>query len=164
MIYSACWVKTPVHFRIRFYDYAGNNKVWWRVLPHIQMTSDGSVNAGDGHRWWAHYNRLADTSKNKENAEFNSVQFLDRLGRWGDMKDNSAEILSQFFSAGGPCVQFWHGRGSLLVDVVHLAFPWPTTASPPPSKVPWRVVLDRLAWRMTCSNQNTELVAYCSLR
>ena len=34
------------------------------------------------------------------------------------------------FSAGGPCEQFWHGQGCPLFDVVYLAFPLPTTASP----------------------------------
>ena len=48
------------------------------------------------------------------------------------MKDDSAEILFQFvcFSAGGPCEQFWQGQGCPLFDVVHPAFPMPTTASP----------------------------------
>ena len=34
------------------------------------------------------------------------------------------------FSAGGLCEQFWHGLGCPLFDVVHPAFPLPTTASP----------------------------------
>ena len=34
------------------------------------------------------------------------------------------------FSAGGPCEQFWRGQGCPLFDVVHPAFPLPTTASP----------------------------------
>ena len=34
------------------------------------------------------------------------------------------------FSAGGPCEQFWHGQRCPLFDVVHPAFPLPTTASP----------------------------------
>ena len=34
------------------------------------------------------------------------------------------------FSAGGPCEQFWHGQGCPLFNVVHPAFPLPTTASP----------------------------------
>ena len=46
------------------------------------------------------------------------------------MTDDSAEILFQSFSAGGPCEQFWHGQGCPLFDVVHAAFPLPTTASP----------------------------------
>ena len=52
-----------------------------------------------------------------------------RLGRRGDMRDDSAEILP-ISSAGGPCEQFWHRQGCPLFDVVHPAFPLPTTASP----------------------------------
>ena len=33
------------------------------------------------------------------------------------------------FSEGGSCEQFWHGQGCPLFDVVHPAFPLPTTAS-----------------------------------
>ena len=44
------------------------------------------------------------------------------------MRDDSAE--NPVFSAGGPCEQFWHGQGCPLFDVVHPAFPLPTTASP----------------------------------
>ena len=32
------------------------------------------------------------------------------------------------FSAGSPCEQLWHGQGCPLYDVVHPAFPLPTTA------------------------------------
>ena len=54
-----------------------------------------------------------------------SVQFspvLDRLGRRGDMRNDSAEILFQFFSAEDPCEQFWNGRGCPFLDVVHALF------------------------------------------
>ena len=34
------------------------------------------------------------------------------------------------FSAGDSCEQFCHGRGCPLFDVIHPAFPLPTTASP----------------------------------
>ena len=57
------------------------------------------------------------------------VQSLDRLRHWGDMRDDSADSLP-VFSAGGPCEQFWHGQICPLFDVVHPAFPLPTTASP----------------------------------
>ena len=40
------------------------------------------------------------------------------------------------FSVGGPCEQFWHGQGCPLFNVVHPAFPLPTTASPISSQVP----------------------------
>ena len=45
------------------------------------------------------------------------------------MRDDSAEILLQT-SAGAHFEQFWHGQGCPLFDVVHPAFPLPTTASP----------------------------------
>ena len=44
------------------------------------------------------------------------------------MTNDLAEILFQSFSAGGPCEQFWHGQECSLLDVVHPAFPLPTTA------------------------------------
>ena len=59
-----------------------------------------------------------------------SVQSLDWLGHWGDMWDHSAEILSNLFSAGGHCEQFWHGKGCPLFDVVNPAFPPPAMVSP----------------------------------
>ena len=46
------------------------------------------------------------------------------------MTDDSAEIFFQSFFAGGPREQFWHGQGCPLLDVVHSAFPLPTTTSP----------------------------------
>ena len=46
------------------------------------------------------------------------------------MRDDSAEILFQSFSAGGTCEQFWHGKGCPLLDVVHPAFPPLTMTSP----------------------------------
>ena len=36
------------------------------------------------------------------------------------------------FSAGGPCEQFWHGQGCPVFDVVHPAFPLPTSVAHPP--------------------------------
>ena len=58
-----------------------------------------------------------------------SFQSPDRLGRRGDMGDDSANLLL-VLSAVGSCEQFWHGQGCPLFDVVHSAFPLPTTASP----------------------------------
>ena len=49
--------------------------------------------------------------------------FWEREGRF------SRDPLPVFF-AGGPCGQIWHGQGCPLLDVVHPAFPLPTTASP----------------------------------
>ena len=64
-------------------------------------------------------------------VQFSSVQSLDRLGRRGDMRDDSAEILFQFFFfPAGPCEQFWHGQGCSFFDVVLLEFPLLTMALP----------------------------------
>ena len=68
-IYMAMWrprfdkkgvLMAPIHFLTPSYD---------EVLPHVQTVSDGGANVSEGHRWWAHYNTLADTSTNEENAE-----------------------------------------------------------------------------------------------
>ena len=56
------------------------------------------------------------------------------------------------FSAGGPCELFWHGQVCPLFDVVHPAFPLRTTHRPP-CKVPQRMVLERLSWRVMCPNR-----------
>ena len=48
------------------------------------------------------------------------------------MTDDSAEILFEKFSSGGPREQFWHGQGCPLSDVVHPAFPLQTMALPTP--------------------------------
>ena len=55
-------------------------------------------------------------------VHFSSVQFLDRLGRRENMRNDSREILFQS--------SLQHGQGCPLSDVVHPAFPLPTTASP----------------------------------
>ena len=66
-------------------------------------------------------------------CQFSSVWFSS-LTDWlvGEMImiDDSAEILFQSFSAGGPCEQFWHGQNCSLFDVVHPSFSLPTTALP----------------------------------
>ena len=50
-------------------------------------------------------------------------------GGWGHEGHFSRDPLP-VFSAGGCCEQFWHGRGCPLFEVIHPAFPLPTTASP----------------------------------
>ena len=62
--------------------------------------------------------------------KFGSVQSLDRLGRRGDTGDDSAEILFQSFLQEALA---WHWWVCPFFDVVHPAFPRPTTV---PSKVP----------------------------
>ena len=80
-----------------------------------------------------HYEACTFSMCNTVIVQFSSVQSLWLTGSSEDMRDNSAEILFQFFfsffSAGGPCEQFWLGQGCPLFDVVHPAFPLPTTAS-----------------------------------
>ena len=46
------------------------------------------------------------------------------------MTADSAEILFRSFSAGGPCKQYWLGQECSLFDVIHPAYPLPTTALP----------------------------------
>ena len=46
------------------------------------------------------------------------------------MTEDLAEILFQSFSAVGTCEQLLHGQEYPLFDVVHPAFPLPTTALP----------------------------------
>ena len=64
-----------------------------------------------------------------------SVQSLDQLGSpgkgGGSIKDDSAEILFQFFFLQEAVVSnAAAGQGHPLFDVVHPAFSLPTTASP----------------------------------
>ena len=75
---------------------------------------------------------------------FSSVQFFHRLGCWGDRKDDSAETFFQS-SAESPCEKFWHWQTSPLFEVVHPAFPLPST-------VPYWMVSERLSWRVSCPN------------
>ena len=51
------------------------------------------------------------------------------------------------FSAGDPCERFWQGQICPLFDVVHPAFPLPTTL-----QGALKDVLERLLWRVTCPN------------
>ena len=60
---------------------------------------------------------------------FGSVQSRDGLGRRENLRDDSADISFQS-SAGTHCDFFWLGQGCTLFDVVHPAFPLPSTASP----------------------------------
>ena len=64
-------------------------------------------------------------------VQFSSVQSLNRLGCQGHVRDDSAEIPLPAFSAGGPCEQLWHGKECQLFDVVHPAFPLPTSVTHP---------------------------------
>ena len=59
-----------------------------------------------------------------------SVKSLGRLGHWGDMRDDSAEILFQSFLQEALVSSSGMGKGCPFFDGVHPAFPLPTTASP----------------------------------
>ena len=64
---------------------------------------------------------------------FSSFQSLDCLGRragGGGGEGRFSRDPLPDFSAGDHCEQFWHGQGCPLFDVVHRAFPLPTTAWP----------------------------------
>ena len=76
-----------------------------------------------------------------------SVQSLDRLGRRGDMWDDSAEILFQSFLQEALVSSSSMGKyvHSLMLTTHHfLCRPWRR----PPSKVPRRMALERLQWRV----------------
>ena len=64
-----------------------------------------------------------------QKTQFSSDECLDRLGHRRDTRNDSREILFQSVSGRGHCERFWHGQGCPLFDVVHLAFPLPTTTS-----------------------------------
>ena len=65
-------------------------------------------------------------------VQFSSVRFLDRSDRrgGGGHEGRFSRDDLPVFSAEGPCEQLWHGQGCPLFDIVHPAFPLPTTASP----------------------------------
>ena len=67
-------------------------------------------------------------SHKTSSSQFSSVPWpTASLGRYeGCFSRDSPPV----FSAGGPCEQFWHGQICPLFDVVHPAFPLPTTTSP----------------------------------
>ena len=72
------------------------------------------------------------------------LQSHDRLGRRGDMKDDSAEILFQSFLQEALVSSSGMGRDvhSLMLSIQHF---FCRTPRRPPSKVPWRMVLERLS-------------------
>ena len=67
-------------------------------------------------------------------SQFSSVQSLDRLGRWGDMRDDSAETLFRSFLQEA-IVRLLAWEGCPLFDVVSQAFPLQPRRRPP-SKAP----------------------------
>ena len=96
------------------------------VFPSIRRSRKARTPERRGRRGGGGINIVRKLSS----IQFSSVQCLDRVGRRGDRRDDSAAILFQSFSAGGPCEQSWLGQGCPLFDVVHPAFSLPITASP----------------------------------
>ena len=67
------------------------------------------------------------------NAEEFSVQFssvLSLIGSSGGHEGRFSRDIFPVFCAGSPREQFRHGQICSLFDVVHPAFPLPTTAPP----------------------------------
>ena len=80
-----------------------------------------------------------------------SFQSLDRLGRRGDMKDDSAEILFQSFLQEAIVSRSDMDRDvqSLMLSIRHFLC---RPRRRPPSKVPLGMILERLSYRVTCPN------------
>ena len=84
-------------------------------------------------------------------TQFSSVQSLDQLGRRGNMRDDSAEIPFQSLLQDDLVSSSGMGRHvhSLILSIQHfLCQPQHHSTS----TVPWRMVLERLSWRVTCPN------------
>ena len=65
------------------------------------------------------------------------------------MRDDLAEIFFHSFQQKAPCEKFWHGQYvcSWILSIQHfLCWPWCC----PPFKIPWRMILERLSWCVTC--------------
>ena len=105
---------------------------------------------GDYSRWYAHWNRPVVTPCCCS-VQFSSVQSFDRLGRRGDMRDDSAEILFQSFLQEALVSSSGMGRDvhSLMLSIQHFLC---RPRHRPPCKVSLRMVLERLTWRVTCRN------------
>ena len=89
------------------------------------------------------------SGRGTETGQFSSVQPLDQLGHSGGHEGRfRIRSSSSFFSAEGPCQQFWHGQICPLFYVVHL----PTTVSPTLQDALKDFVLERLLWHVICVN------------
>ena len=85
--------------------------------------------------------------------QFNSVQSFYQLGRWGNMRDDSAEVFFQTFLQESLVSSSGMGRDVLSLILSHKHFLCRTWGCPA-TKVPWRMVLERLSWlvHVTCPN------------
>ena len=85
-------------------------------------------------------------------VQFSSVpSLIGSLGGGGGLKDNSAEILFKSFLQETLVSSSGKGKEVSLFDVIHPAFPLPTTALPTLQGF-LKDVLDRLSWHVTCPN------------
>ena len=98
-----------------------------------------------GHKTWGEW------CLNARTDQFSLVQPLDQMGRLGDMRDDSAEILFKSFLHEALVNSSGRGRDvhSLTFSIQHF-FCRPRRR--PPSKVPWRMVWEGLSWRVTWLN------------
>ena len=81
------------------------------------QTERGGGGEGEG--------RIIEKSSVDEQFQFISVHRP--IGLSGEHEGRFNRDSLPVFSAGGPCEQFWHRLGCPLFDVVHPAFPLPTT-------------------------------------
>ena len=58
--------KALIHFESQSYALVSSDPRSGACYCH--MSTDRNFSVGDGHCWWAHYSRLADTSTNEEDA------------------------------------------------------------------------------------------------
>ena len=91
-------------------------------------------------------------------VQFQSVQFLDQMGRPGDTTGDSADILSQSFllKAVVSICGMDKNVHSLTLSIRHVLC---RSRRRPFSTVTWRMVLERTSWRMICLNR----VNFCLL-
>ena len=108
---------------------------------------------GCWHRWigfWHLTPNQPRRSYQAETVQFSSFQTLDRLGRNGDMRDDSAEILFQSFLQEALVSSSSMGRNVLsLTSSFQYVLCRPQRRAL--SKMPWRMVLRRM-WGVTCQN------------
>ena len=80
-----------------------------------------------------------------------TVQSLSRSDRWGDMRDDSAQIFFPSFLLEAPvsCSGMGWDVHSVVLSIQHFLC-WPQCH--PSSEVPWRMVLERLSRHVTYPN------------
>ena len=92
--------------------------------------------------WWVRFNFL-------NIDRFSSIWSLDWFGRRRDMMDDSEEILFQSFLWEATVSRSGMGRNvhSLTLSLQRFLC---RPRRRPLSKVPWRMILERLSWQVTC--------------